>query len=140
MTTVRGSALDITTRKIQDIISCLQTNLNKELKERLINQLFDANTNQAYYAAMVVALKTSNTIDKIIEEIQHPSFIIPDATSDHVDTPSVYTTEYQPQRQYDYTPISIGYPPAPANPEEVRILTLQNNSNAVAKIVIPFYP
>jgi len=139
MTTIRGSALDITKRKIQDLISCHQGTVNKDGRMEILNQVLYANTNQAYYAAMVVALKTSGIIDKIKEEIQHPSFEIPDAASDYVDIPSLYTSKYQPQSEYDYEPIEYRSPPNPTHPQEVSILSVNIGQTALARIVIPFY-
>ena len=96
MTSYIGTPKAILQRKAQDIVRVYSRQYHVDLFNKMMTLILQAIDNPAYQAAMITALKTSSTIEKIKNEIQNPSFSIPGV--DFIDTndiPAKYTRRYQ---------------------------------------------
>lgn len=96
-----GTAKAILQRKTQDLVACLSKQYNTEKIIVMLKNIAESNDNPAYQAAMITALKSADTIEKIKEEIQNPSFEIPSVDEIPLtDIPAKYTKSYQPSQVF----------------------------------------
>lgn len=112
-----GTMPAIIQRKLQDLVSTMRLIYHKDKMNKMMLVLVSANSNPAYRAASIVALKESGTLNKLDNEYKNPSFDIPgieDMTDGTI--PSVFTSRHQPTQEF------VEYTEEPDIPETSTIL------------------
>lgn len=133
-----GTARAILQRKTQDLVACLSKQYNTEKIIVMLKNIAESNDNPAYQAAMITALKSADTIEKIKEEIQNPSFEIPSVDEIPLtDIPAKYTKNYQPSQVFIKNTDEATVPKGTIN-QNFNSITVKKDQEIVANLKIKF--
>lgn len=132
-----GTPRAILQRKTQDIVKVVSRQYHSGLINKMLNLILLAIDNPAYQAAMITALRSSDTLEKIVNEIQNPSFIIPGVDYiDPDDKPAKYTTDYQAVQEFVVNEDIRVIPTNPA-PTQMDVLVINKDHQVFSRIVLP---
>ena len=127
--------LDTMAHKLQSVIRASQDQVQKETRMRILMQVLAMSENPAFQAALITALRSSNTFDSVKAEIANPSFVIDSFNNPEINRPAVFTTPFNVSEEFTDAG-SVIYNQIP---QEITadIITLRVGSFLMAKIVPP---
>lgn len=137
MSNFEGTSRAILQRKAQDIVKTVSRQYHAELINKMLNLILLSIDNPAYQAAMITALRSSDTLEKIVNEIQNPSFIIPGVDYiDPDDKPAKYTTDYQAVQEFLVNE-DIRVIPTNPTPTQMDVMVINKDHQVFSRIVLP---
>ena len=130
-----GYFLDIVARKLQDVVFTNQDQVQKETRMMILLQIISKAENPAFRAALITALKSSQTLDSVKNEIENPSFHIDNFETPDINRPSDFTVQFNPYYSFQsqtYNEESTVYPTAPRD-----VIRMKIGQRPLAKITMP---
>jgi hypothetical protein len=135
MSNFSGVFLDIVAQKLQKVVRANQEQVQKETRMMILLQILALSENPAFRAALITALRSSNTIESVKEEIANPSFHIDSFESNPVNKPAVFTTPFNVSPAFSTAPTINSLPATTSTITDV--IKLKVGPSLMAKIVYP---
>lgn len=138
MPNINGSFESIISRKLEDLVSSLDSKSNKESRMMLVMQLLALSANPAFYSAMIVALKTSGRLDEISSDMKKPAFDIPNSSTEVDNKPAEFTKNYSATVEF-VTEIDEQAIPPSSTSVSTNIIHMKSGQTNLARIVKPVF-
>lgn len=135
MSNFSGGYLDIVAEDLHSLVMANQNQIQKETRMRILLQILALSENPAFRAALITALRSSNTFDQVKKELESPSFTISNFDPVQINKPATFTAPFNVEPQFR----NETYLPDVATPTlgTSDVVYLKIGTTVMAKIVPP---